>query len=361
MTTLPDAADLLELTAALVDVPSVSGDEARLAEEVAGWLRAWAPGLSLERVGDNLVARTDVGAERRVVLAGHLDTVPPAGNARACIEGDTLRGLGAADMKGGLAVMLALAAEVAARAPRLDVTFVFYACEEVAEARNGLRALFAERPDLVAGDLAVLLEPTNGWLEAGCQGTLRMAATFRGARAHTARAWLGVNAIHRAAPVLARLAAASEEMRAVEVDGLAYREGLQVVSVSGGVAGNVVPDECVVVVNRRFAPSRTLDEAIDATSALLAGADEVEVTDAATAAAPNLRDPLVVELVDTLGLTVRPKLGWTDVARFAEHRIPAVNYGPGDAELAHTAGECITRPALDQCAHGLRRFIFAEE
>lgn len=353
--------DLLGLAAALVDIPSVSGDENEIAGAVEARLRARAGDLRIERVGHNVVARTGDTHGKRVVLAGHLDTVPPNGNERAVIDGDTLHGLGSADMKGGLAVMLALAEEVAAThtsgMSRFDLTFVFYESEEVTDERNGLRKLFSERPDLVSGNFAVLLEPTDGWLEAGCQGTLRLQAIFRGQRAHTARAWLGVNAIHRGAEVLSRIAAAADEMQSVEVDGLAYREGLAVVEVRGGVAGNVVPDEFVLTVNRRFAPSVSLDEAVAQTRTLLDGADEINVTDAANAASPSLRDQLVAEFVDTLALQVRPKLGWTDVARFAQHGIPAVNFGPGDSELAHTATECVTRSSLNTCHSALRTFL----
>lgn len=350
--------DLLGLTAALVDIPSVSGDEVAIADAVESRLLELAGDLRIERVGNNVVARTADSHGTRVVLAGHLDTVPPDGNERAVVEGDVLHGLGSADMKGGLAVMLALAEEVAqASASRFDVTFVFYEGEEVAEQRNGLRRLFVERQDLVEGNFAVLLEPTDGWLEAGCQGTLRFEAIFRGRRAHTARAWIGVNAIHRGAEVLARVAAAADGMRPAVVDGLTYREGLQVVGIRGGVAGNVVPDECVLTVNRRFAPSISLDEAVAHTRELLDGADEINLIDAANAALPSLRDPLVSEFVDTLSLQVRPKLGWTDVARFAQHGIPAVNFGPGDTELAHTADEWVNRSSLAACHSALLTFL----
>lgn len=351
-----DTDDLLALTAALVDIPSVSGSEAAIADAVERRLRERARSLAVYRSGNNVIAKTDAGRGRRVVLAGHLDTVPPNGNERAVIEGDVLRGLGSADMKGGLAVMLALA-EHAAGAARFDLTFVFYESEEVADIYNGLRRLFAAEPELVQGDLAVLLEPTAGHIEAGCQGTVRLSAVFRGQRAHTARSWLGVNAVHRAAPVLARLAEVGAGMGPVVVDGLEYREGLQVVEVRGGVAGNVVPDECSIVVNRRFAPSVALEDAISETRALLEGADEIEVVDAASAAHPNLDDPLLAELVTGLGTSVLPKLGWTDVARFAEHGIPALNFGPGDPELAHTAAEHVTRQSLDTCHATLRTFL----
>jgi succinyl-diaminopimelate desuccinylase len=356
MTTVADlsvpAGDLLGLTAALCAVPSVSRSEAELATAVE--VRLAASALLVERVGNNVVARTDAGRERRVVLAGHLDTVPANGNEVPKVEGDVLHALGAADMKGGLAVLLRLAEELAAGA-RFDLTFVFYESEEIADEYNGLRHLFEVRPDLVAGDFAILLEPTDNWLEAGCQGSLRLEATFRGSRAHTARPWRGVNAVHRAAPVLSRLAAHQPEE--VDVDGLCFRQALQVVDVSGGVAGNVVPDRCTITVNRRYAPSITLEEAEAEVRALLEGADEVALTSVSPAAHPNLAHPLVAEFAGRLGVPVRPKLGWTDVARFSAHGVPAVNFGPGDPEVSHTAGEHVTRSSLDTCHAALARFL----
>jgi succinyl-diaminopimelate desuccinylase len=301
--------------------------------------------------------RTELGRERRVVLGGHLDTVPPNGNEQPRLDGDVLHGLGAADMKGGLAVLLRLAEEVAADPERArhDVTFAFYECEEVAEEHNGLRRLFEERADLLAGDFAILLEPTDCWVEAGCQGTLHVRASFDGVRAHSARPWIGRNAIHEAAPALARVAA--HEADTVEVDGLAYRESLEVVAIEAGVARNVVPDSCSFVINRRFAPAYTIEDATGQLRALLADADGVEVLSASPAAPPNLAHPLVAEFVETLGLPVRPKLGWTDVARFASRGVPAVNFGPGDPELAHTAGELVSRASVERAYEVLARFV----
>jgi succinyl-diaminopimelate desuccinylase len=346
------AGDLLGLTAALCAVPSVSRHEEDLAAVVE--VRLAAGPLAVERVGNNVVARSQAGRERRVVLAGHLDTVPANGNEVPKVEGDVLHGLGAADMKGGLAVLLRLAEEVAS-ASRFDLTFVFYESEEIADEHNGLRHLFEARPDLVAGDFAVLLEPTDNWLEAGCQGSIRLEATFTGARAHTARPWRGVNAVHRAAPVLSRLA--GHQPDEVTVDGLRFRQALQVVDISGGVAGNVVPDRCTIAVNRRYAPSLTLEEAEAEVRALLDGADEVALTSVSPAAHPNLSHPLVAEFAGRLGVAVRPKLGWTDVARFSAHGVPAVNFGPGDPEVSHTAGEHVTRASLETCHAALARFL----
>jgi len=345
--------DLLELTEKLCAVPSVSGTEAELADVVEGALRGGAPHLDVTRLGANVIARTAGGARERVVLGGHLDTVPANGNATPRREGDAVHGLGAADMKGGLAVLLALASSIGEQ-PRRDVTFVFYDGEEVADEHNGLRRLFGDRPELVAGDLAILLEPTGCWIEAGCQGTIHARATFRGTRAHSARPWMGENAVHRAAPMLARIA--SHEAPVVRVDGLDYRESLQVVRIEAGIANNVVPDRCDIMVNRRYAPACTFDEALAQTRALLDDADDVEIVSASPAAAPNLTHPLVADLIQgTLG--VRPKFGWTDVSRFTQHGVAAVNYGPGDPELAHTAGEFVERAELDECLRVLAAFV----
>jgi succinyl-diaminopimelate desuccinylase len=353
--------DLLELTEELCAVPSVSGTEATLADFVEDWLRTNAPALEIERIAANVIARSARHRGRRVVLGGHLDTVPPNGNEIPKREGDVLHGLGSADMKGGLAVLLQLAAEIgrtrAAAEPRHDVTLVYYEGEEVADEHNGLRTLFAQRPDLVAGDLAILLEPTGGWVEAGCQGTIHVKAVFHGVRAHSARPWMGVNAIHQATPLLARLA--SFGAATVVVDGLEYREALQIVRVGGGVANNVVPDRCEVVINRRYAPSRSLDEAVEEVRQLCvdSAADEIEIINASAAAPPNLLSPLIAEFIGVQDLAVRPKLGWTDVARFAAHGIPALNFGPGDPQLAHTADERVDRADLEGCARVLASFL----
>jgi succinyl-diaminopimelate desuccinylase len=339
--------DLLARTAALVDIPSVSHDEGAITDRIEADLRALSH-LEVTRVGANLVARTQQGRPTRLVLAGHTDTVPVNGNAKARVEGEVLWGLGAADMKGGLAVMLALAEAV--REPAVDVTWVFYAAEEVTAEHNGLGHLMRDRPDLVAGDVAILGEPTGGEIEAGCQGTMRLEVTVCGARAHTARPWMGRNAIHRLGAVL-RAVDAFPERRPV-LDGCEYREALQAVAVSGGVAGNVVPDLATVTLNRRFAPDRTPEEAEAEVRALLApvldAGDDLRVVDVAPAAAPGLTHPVLRALVEDHGLAVRAKLGWTDVARFAAAGIPACNLGPGDATLAHTADERVDRNSLDR-------------
>ncbi|MFI6873125.1 succinyl-diaminopimelate desuccinylase [Streptomyces sp. NPDC050400] len=341
-------ADVVELTRALVDIPSESGDEKPLADAVESALAALAH-LTVERVGNSVVARTGLGRPERVIVAGHLDTVPAAGNLPARQEGDLLYGLGACDMKGGVAVALRLAATLTA--PSRDVTYVFYECEEVEGDRNGLHRIATERPELLAADLAILMEPSDAGVEAGCQGVLCADITVRGARAHTARAWMGVNAVHRSAEVLRVLDTHVPER--VVIDGLEYREGLSAVAVRAGVAGNVVPDTCVISLNARFAPSRSAAEAEAYVRGLFPADDEFEVTEVVPGALPGLDRAAVGSLVRFLGVEPRPKLGWTDVARFTELGVPAVNFGPGDPVLAHTAGEYVSVGQLVECERKL--------
>ncbi len=340
--------DLLALTRDLVAIPSLSHEESSLVD----WLEvelSSVPWLDLERVGLNLVARTHAGRDTRVLLAGHTDTVPVNGNAVPRIEGDVLWGLGATDMKAGLAVMVELARTVSD--PAVDVTYVFYAGEEVAAVHNGLGHLFRDRPDLLEADVALLGEPTNATIEAGCQGTLRLEVTLRGERAHTARPWMGRNAVHRLGRVLAAVEAHPD--REPVIDGCRFRESLQAVAVAGGVAANVVPDLAAVTLNHRFAPDRTPAEAEAAVRSLLAPfleeGDEVDLVDVANAAAPSLDHPVLATLIARNELPVEAKLGWTDVARFAEREIPAANFGPGDATLAHTADERVGRAPIERC------------
>ncbi|MDP7542581.1 MAG: succinyl-diaminopimelate desuccinylase [Acidimicrobiales bacterium] len=351
--------DLLALAAELVDIPSVSFDEAAIVAHLEAGLGD-VPGLTVDRIGDNLVARTGLGRSRRLILAGHTDTVPGTAGSdgtRARIDGDTLWGLGSADMKGGLAVMLELARSVPE--PAVDVTFVFYAREEVAREHSGLSELFAEVPELLEGDVAILGEPTGGAIEAGCQGTMRFEVRLRGTRAHTARPWMGRNAIHRAGALLVALDA--YEHREPEVDGCRYREALQAVSVDGGISGNVVPDEAVLQVNHRYAPDRSGTDAEAHVRAMLApfldDGDSVELVDHGPAAVPGLGHPLMAGLVEQSGLEVRAKLGWTDVAFFSEHGVPAVNLGPGDPTVAHMADEHLHRSMLEESFSVLRQFL----
>lgn len=362
---LDPAGDLVALLRDLCDVPSVSGDERALADAVETALRACAH-LEVHRDGDAVVARTTLGRSRRVVVAGHLDTVPltdpPNLPCRLVGEGPDaeLWGRGTVDMKGGVAVALALAVEL--DAPAQDVTWVFYDHEEVAADLNGLGRLARVRPDLLAADFAILGEPTSAGIEGGCNGTLRVEVRTHGVAAHSARSWTGENAIHAAAPVLDRLAAYVPQD--VEVEGLVYREGLNAVGIAGGIATNVVPDACVVTVNYRFAPSRTVAEAEAHVRELFAGF-EVVVTDAAGGARPGLDDPsaqdFVASVLAVTGGEPAPKYGWTDVARFAELGVPAVNFGPGDPLLAHKDDERLPVGQLALCRDALRAWLVRED
>ena len=343
--------DAVALTAAIVDVESVSGDERVLADAVEVTLAA-AEHLTVFRDGDAVVARTSLGLDRRVLLGGHLDTVPIAGNLPSRRDGGRLYGCGASDMKSSLAVMLRLAAEVTA--PRFDVTYVFYDNEEVEAEKNGLGRLARNARHLLDADLAILMEPTNGAVEAGCQGTLRAIVTLDGVRAHSARSWLGDNAIHKAGDLLRRLAA--YEARKVVIDGCEYREGLNAVGISGGVAGNVIPDACQVSVNFRFAPDRSEEQAADHVREVLDGYDVV-IGDSAPGALPGLDREVSQEFIRAVGREPMAKLGWTDVSRFAALGIAALNYGPGDPNLAHKADESVEAALIGACEDVMRAYL----
>jgi succinyl-diaminopimelate desuccinylase len=345
--------DAPELTARLVDIESVSGGEQPLADAIEAVLRE-LPHLEVHRDGNAVVARTDLGRPRRVVLAGHIDTVPVAGNLPSRTEHDRLYGCGTSDMKSGVAVQLRLAALVGE--PNQDVTYVFYDCEEVDAQRNGLLRLSGNRPDLLAGDLAVLMEPTSGAVEGGCQGTLRAEIRATGKRAHSGRSWLGINAIHEAGRILDVLR--GYQPREPLVEGLTYHEGLNAVGIIGGVAGNVIPDECVITVNFRFAPDRSAAEAEEHVRQVFAGW-EVAVVDVVGGARPGLGDPAVASFVTAMGGEPRAKFGWTDVARFGALGVPAVNYGPGDPQLAHTADEHVEIAAISGCEASMRTWLTA--
>ncbi|MFJ8432246.1 succinyl-diaminopimelate desuccinylase [Kitasatospora sp. NPDC094019] len=341
------------LTAQLVDFPSVSGDEQALADAVEDALRA-LPHLTVDRYGNNVVARTDLGRSERVLLAGHIDTVPIADNLPSWVEGDLLFGCGTSDMKSGVAVQLRLAATLPE--PNRDLTFVFYDCEEVEAHRNGLGHLAQAHPDWLAAEFAVLMEPSGAVVEGGCQGTLRAQVRLTGVRAHSARSWLGDNAIHHAAEVLRRLSEYSP--RKVDIDGLEYHEGLNAVRIDGGVAGNVIPDECVVTVNFRFAPDRDEAEAEKHVREVFDGF-EVTVTDFAPGALPGLDQPSARAFLAATGGTARAKFGWTDVARFSALGVPAVNYGPGDPNMAHKRDEHCSLSAIAETEDRLRAWLTA--
>jgi succinyl-diaminopimelate desuccinylase len=358
--------DVALLTAALMDINSVSGNEKALADAVETALLA-IPQLNVVRDGDSIIARTELGRPERVILAGHLDTVPlpltegskgtvPSSWESGIPGQGVLYGRGATDMKGGVAVQLAMAATLfdGGVQPRRDVTFVFYDHEEVEAVKSGLGRLVRNHGNLLHGDFAILLEPTDGTVEGGCNGTSRFEATTVGEAAHSARAWMGSNAIHAAAPILARLAA--YEPQTVTVDGLEYRESLNAVKVNGGTAGNVIPDRCVVEINYRFAPDKSPDQAEAVVRELLEGFHVVR-TDAAAGARPGLQHPAAASFVAAVGAEPKPKYGWTDVARFSELGIPAVNFGPGDPLLAHKDNEHVHADAIRKCLAALQDWL----
>ncbi|ANN98407.1 Probable succinyl-diaminopimelate desuccinylase [Mycobacteroides abscessus subsp. massiliense] len=347
------AGDPIALTAALVDIPSESRHEAQIADAVEVALREQTSGFEVIRNGNAVLARTNNGLGTRVMLAGHLDTVPAADNVPSRHEGEILYGCGTVDMKSGDAVFLHLAATVT---PRVDLTLVFYDCEEIESSANGLGRIERELPDWLDADLAILGEPTAGLIEAGCQGTLRVVIRAGGTRAHSARSWLGDNAIHKLGAVLDRLAA--YRARIVDIDGCQYREGLSAVRIDGGVAGNVIPDAAAVTVNFRFAPDRSPEQALVHVHEVFDGLDvQIELTDSAAGALPGLDRPAAAELVGAAGGVVRAKYGWTDVSRFAARGIAAVNYGPGDPNLAHTRGEHVPVQQITAVTDVLRRYL----
>lgn len=354
---LHPAQGVVSLTLELVDIPSVSGDETTIADAVENALRqcSW---LEVFRFGNNVVAKTSSGRSSRVILAGHLDTVPAAGNSKALkilagevlpsdnsvVPHDVIFGLGACDMKGGVAVALRAATTISE--PIFDVTYLFYECEEIESARNGLTLIAKEHPEWLAADVAVLLEPSNSIIEAGCQGTLRARIYAAGMRAHSARSWLGTNAIHLLTGALETLN--TYQAQEVLIDGLTYREGLNAVGIAGGVAGNVIPDEAYIDVNYRYAPNKSAQDAQDHVVGLFSDY-EVAILDNAPGAMPGLTQPAIQDLLARVGAQVSAKLGWTDVARFSSLGIPAVNLGPADPGLAHSRNEHVSVEQLQKC------------
>ena len=348
-------ADVADLLRTIMDIPSESKQEQVIADAVERAVSA-CDHLEVVRDGHTIVARTHLGWPERVAIGGHLDTVPANHNMpsrRMTVEGeDRIYGLGACDMKGGVAVALRLAAALAE--PTRDITWIWYEAEEIDSHFNGLRRLADERPELLAADFAVLMEPSNAVVEAGCQGTMRVEVRTTGVRAHSARSWMGHNAIHDAGEVLRRLE--TYQPRTVEIDGLSYREGLNAVGIRGGVAGNVIPDECVVSVNYRFAPSRSAVEGEAHLREVFDGYD-LTVIDAVDGALPGLEQPAAAAFVQAVGGTPSPKFGWTDVARFTTLGVPAVNFGPGNPSLAHHRDEYVAVADLVSVEAGLRAWL----
>jgi succinyl-diaminopimelate desuccinylase len=355
--TLNLEADVVELTRDICDIESVSGNETQLADAIESALSRYSH-LEVIRDGDAIIARTNLGRASRVVIAGHIDTVPVANNLPVKLlpmeREQVLWGRGTVDMKAGVAVQLKLAAQLAE--PNVDVTWIFYDHEEVEASLNGLGRISRNRPDLLEASFAVLCEPTSALVEGGCNGTMRIDITTTGVKAHSARPWMGKNAIHAASGVLAILA--NHTTDEVEVEGLVYRESLNAVLVSGGIATNVIPDECVVTVNYRFAPSKSAEDAEAHLRKVFAGYDFV-VTDSAAGAKPGLDRPEAAAFIAATGTTPRPKYGWTDVARFSDLGIPAVNFGPGDPSKAHADDENVPVNQIYTCESALRAWLTA--
>ena len=356
MPALDLTASSIDITRQLCDIESVSGNERAIADAIEAAL-AGHPHLEVIRDADLIVARTNLGREKRVVIAGHIDTVPVNDNLPTryeTIDGvDYLWGRGTVDMKAGVAVQLKLAIELTE--PAHDITWLWYDHEEVSADLNGLERLARTRPELLQGDFAILGEPSNAAIEGGCNGNARIEVRTFGLRAHSARSWVGHNAIHDAAGILNRLV--DYTPREVEVEGLTYREGLNAVGISGGIAGNVIPDEAMVHINYRFAPSRSGEEAVAHLRELFDGYD-VTVVDLADGARPGLDAAIAQDFVAAVGGEApKPKYGWTDVARFSALGIPAVNYGPGDPLKAHADDERVALAQITSCEQGLRAWL----
>ncbi|MEY5004529.1 MAG: hypothetical protein RLZZ594_559 [Actinomycetota bacterium] len=355
--TLNLEADVVELTRQICDIESVSGNETELADAIQAALSAYAH-LEVLRDGDAVVARTNLGRASRVVIAGHIDTVPVADNLPVKFlpmeREQVLWGRGTVDMKAGVAVQLKLAATVAE--PNTDVTWIFYDHEEVEASKNGLGRLARNHPELLNASFAVLCEPTGAQVEGGCNGTMRIEIKTHGVKAHSARPWMGKNAIHATAEILTILA--NHKTDEVEVDGLVYRESLNAVLISGGIATNVIPDAATITVNYRFAPSKSVAQAEAHLREIFAGYD-LTVTDSAAGARPGLDRPEAIRFVEATGTTAKPKYGWTDVARFSDLGVPAVNYGPGDPSKAHADDENVPVSQIYACESGLRSWLTA--
>jgi len=345
--------DVVQLTRTICDIESVSGNEKALADAIERSLAKYSH-LTVLRDGDAIVARTNFGHATRVVIAGHIDTVPVAGNLPTVMDGDLLVGRGTVDMKAGVAVQLKLAATLASA--NTDVTWIFYDHEEVEATKNGLGRLSRNHPELLDASFAVLCEPTSALVEGGCNGTMRAEVSTRGKKAHSARAWMGDNAIHKAAEILNRLN--DYTTQEVEVDGLVYRESLNAVVIKGGIATNVIPDEAVVTINYRFAPSKSAADAEAHLREVFAGLDVV-ISDFAEGARPGLDRAEAQAFVAAVGSEPRPKYGWTDVARFSALGVPAVNFGPGDPNKAHADDEAVPVEQIYACESALRTWLTA--
>jgi succinyl-diaminopimelate desuccinylase len=340
---------LVDDLAWLIDIPSVTGDEVALREAVAQRLGHLDP----RQIGNSLVVGLRTGRPL-VVLYGHLDTVPVQGNLPARIAGDRVHGLGASDMKSGLAVMMGLLEDPAVVSGPFDVMGVFYDAEEGPADGNGLERVLDETPALGAAEFSIVLEPTDGELQLGCQGAINATVEFHGTAAHSARPWLGENAITKAADWLAEIE--RRAWRDVSVAGLTFKETFAVTTAAGGVARNVIPARFTLNLNHRFPPDRTMAEAEELVRRVCAPADHVEIVDRAPAAPIPEGNPHLDRL-RSLVEVVAAKTAWTDVARLTARGLAAVNYGPGEVALAHRADESVSIAAMERCRAVLGRFL----
>jgi len=343
--------ELGKLTLDLVNISSVSKDETSIADSIEEALKK-CNHLKLTRVNNSLVAQTSFGNKQRVVIAGHIDTVPANNNFPGKINNSEVVGLGSVDMKSGIAVALKLASEITSS--NFDITYLFYESEEIETKFNGLELITKQQKDLLNCDFAILMEPTNGILEVGCQGSLRFEVSTSGKRSHSARWWNGENAIHKTNKILEILN--NYKSREPEIDGYKFREGLQAVKVNGGIAGNVVPDSVSVSINHRFAPDTSIDQATTNMKNLFKDFNFLLV-DAANAAPTGLSNPVIKDFVSSIGKSIAPKFGWTDVARFASNGIPAINFGPGDPNLAHHPDEKVLISQINDVYESLKKWL----
>lgn len=351
----PAGADVVELTRWLCSVASPIGEEAHLCDEVLARARSWRPAAEPVRVLNSIAVPLTRGTGGpRVVLAGHLDTVRTQHDGPTRIEGDRLFGAGAADMKSGLALMIA-AAEDASSRPRADLTLVFYSREEGPFAENELGPLLAQHPELARADLAICLEPSYSKLQLGCIGSIHAKVTTRGRTCHSARPWEGKNAIHGAWTLLRDLDA--REPVETTIDGMKYRAVMSATLANGGRGRNVIPDAFELNVNYRFLPSTSLAEAEAELRAFFGDRADVELIDRSPSAPPHRSHPLVEKLIAAGVKGVEPKQAWTDVARFAELGVAAVNWGPGDQGEAHQRNESTSVAGLLEGYQILRAFL----
>jgi succinyl-diaminopimelate desuccinylase len=340
--TSPFDGPIADVCVHLLETASEYGDEERLAGMVEAHCATL--GVQYERIGNAVVARTGP-AGAAVALVGHLDTVPNWEGGTVHVDGDRIIGRGAADMKGGVAVMLRLLGRL--RGLPAPVVYVFYDREEGPNEHNGIHRVLAESTLLARPAFAVVLEPTGTTIHAGAVGTMNADVIVRGKLAHSARPWEGVNAIERSAPLLARFAA--REAEPVDVEGLRFHDTITITMAHAGNARNVVPDELRLAVNVRVAPGRSLDGARAEVERLAAPEGEVTWLDTSPPSLPNVTDPAVQSFIAATGLEVHPKQAWTDVATLTAAGIPAVNVGPGESSQAHQRNEWVSIAALERC------------